>query len=166
MVAETAYRLAFLRDDVLRAPVFRLLATLSPFVTLIPRRFDAFTIFFRAVSFLVPDSKSVWLNLAMAFRTWASSLIGRWPSPSLSTYANLRLSIFSRSSVSSSGIGTPFSFFWKTCCTHCSGSDLSRPARPRAPARWGTGRRPGGPPSRKEGVGRAGGPGLLGRAVG
>src|SRR5204863_5365971 len=31
------------------------------------------------------------------------------------------------------------------------------PARPRAPARWGTGRRPGGPPPRKEGFGRAGG---------
>src|SRR6266850_4395639 len=38
----------------------------------------------------------------MAFRTCSSSLIGRWPSPSLSTYANLRLSNFSRSSVSSS----------------------------------------------------------------
>src|SRR2546430_268996 len=28
------------------------------------------------------------------------------------------------------------------------------PTRPRAPARWGTGRRPGGPPPRKEGFGR------------
>src|SRR5438309_2860148 len=27
------------------------------------------------------------------------------------------------------------------------------PARPRGPARWGTGRRPGGPPPRKEGFG-------------
>src|SRR5438309_9865638 len=31
----------------------------------------------------------------------------------------------------------------------------TRSARPRAPARWGTGRRPGGPPPRKEGFGRA-----------
>src|SRR5437762_7936146 len=34
----------------------------------------------------------------------------------------------------------------------------SRPAAgPRAPARWGTGRRPGGPPSRKEGIGQPSG---------
>src|SRR2546430_17623438 len=93
MVADTPYRLAF---------VFRPFATLSLLATLIPRRFAAFTIFLRAVSFLVPDSKSVWLNRAMALRTCSSSLIGRWPSPSLSTYANLRLSNFSRSWVSSS----------------------------------------------------------------
>src|SRR6266566_2305303 len=155
MVADTPYRLAF---------VFRPFATLSDLATLIPRRFAAFTIFFRAVSFFVPDSKSVWLNLAMALRTWASSLIGRCPSPSLSTYANLRLSNFSRSFVSSSATGTPFSFLYEDYCTHCSDRPLRWPARPRAPARWGTGWRLGGP-CRVERV-SVGPPPTLGHAVG
>src|SRR5438552_17161388 len=34
-------------------------------------------------------------------------------------------------------------------------ADAPLPTRPRAPARWGTGRRPGGPPPRKEGFGAA-----------
>src|SRR2546422_798863 len=157
MVADTPYRLAF---------VFRPFATLSPLATLIPRRFAAFTIFLRAVSFLVPDSKSVWLNLAMAFRTWASSLIGRWPSPSLSTYANLRLSIFSRSVVSSSAISDSFVFLLGGLLHTLFRLDLRRPVRPRAPARWGPGGGGGGPPSGKEGCGPAGRPRLLGHAAG
>src|SRR2546428_571229 len=129
MVADPPYRLAF---------VFRPFATLSPLATLIPRRSAAFTIFLRAVSFLVPDSKSVWLNRAMALRTWASSLIGRCPSPSLSTYANLRLSIFSRSFVSSSPIGTPFSFLSGEPCTHCSACSIAATtARPKPSVRAG-----------------------------
>src|SRR5438093_8058181 len=49
----------------------------------------------------------------------------------------------------------------KSCrsCPTCCGNGAERKNRadaaPRAPARWGTGRRPGGPPPRKEGFGAA-----------
>ena len=49
------------------------------------------------------------------------------------------------------------SFFSEERCTHWAEPRLrgAAAAGPRAPARWGTGRRPGGPPPRKEGFGPA-----------
>jgi len=67
----------------------------------------AATIFRRAPSFFAALSNSVWFHRAMALRMWVWSLSGRWPSPSLSTYANTSLFIDFRCFALSSAMSAP-----------------------------------------------------------
>src|SRR5262245_14042172 len=72
-----------------------------------PCSFAAARIFRAAVDFAPGSSNSVWLKRAIALRTCASSLIGRWRSPRSSTQANEESFRRLRSSVSRVAMDIP-----------------------------------------------------------
>jgi hypothetical protein len=87
-----------------RCQRFAARATSSSASTSIPWRLAAARILRAALLFAPGSSKSVWLKREIAFRTWLSSLSGRWRSPFLSIQANELSRSRSRSFVSSSAM--------------------------------------------------------------